>query len=564
MGLVTLGGRPIANGLYNAGSALYGVSDPSLAVGGYFVDAWTANHPFIDISKQMSTWYISGGDTMDDLISGGYVDADSSWITGTTLPGTVLKNCVTSDDDEFFNGKQYRMQWTGAGTMVAPVGSTVNSTSSNEIVFTLGSVDGGGFAVGCSAGPISSLTIVDTNNTTRFDAGERIDPDYAALVANFRQFRFMDWNLTNDAYQTTWASRPVPAQNSYSDSGWGHTEATTKPGVPLEIAVMLCNKCKMDMWWNFGHAVDDNHITQAATYIRDNLHADLKCTFEYGNETWNDGFSEQRTFLAALGNTLWPSAGENDVDMAISAFGYRTYEMANLIDAVFSGQLSRRVITQGIGGSYTRIAAQTDAPVWADHHDDGDSTSDAYVAPYTVMQEMSGTGYYGTGLLTTDRRAEIVADYATSPATSDVTIDGYLRATGATGLDVWSIDALTDAWDTLNDMAIARSLKLSMYEGGPHMLYSDEDAAYPAILHWLQSSYGADFFDDLFDAWQLNSEAEAPFMQFQDVGWHDTGTWTVWQHMDDTPAGYHAQLLVRNASDGNWWSDTTDHRHEAI
>ena len=560
--MITLGGSLIAGGLYNFVDALTGIADPSLAINGYTFDNWTSIHPLLDISKQMSSWDSASGGT-DWMIANGHVDASTGWITSTTLPGFFWKSLVPQGADTFLMGKQYRMQWTGAGTMVLGSGGTTDSTSANEVLFT---VTGNFIQVRATSGPITGLTIVDVDHTARYDAGERIDPDYAALIADVREMRFMDWGLTNTTTQTNWASRPVVAQNSYAPSGYGD-DLVNSAGVPLSLMVMLSNKIKADMWFCFPHAADDTYMTNAATYVRDNLDPDLTCKYEVSNEVWNDGFWVQGNYLTSLGKTLWPAAvgSESDTSFRLSAHSYRTYQMANIIDAVYSGILSRRGIVLNVQTDFfARGVYQMDAPVWEDYHDSAGSLSDAYVTPSSVLTHMALTSYFGGGLLTSSRQTEIAADYNSDPATSDATIEGYLRATGqSTG----SINDVGAAWSAYNAEAITRGLKMCLYEGGPHMVQggSQNVDAVAACNHWLDGSYGTAFANDIYHLWQTFSEAEAPFMQFQDVGARSGyGTWSIWEHMDDTPTGYMGRLLDRNASEGNWWGDTTDHRHGAI
>jgi len=157
---------------------------------------------------------------------------------------------------------------------------------------------------------------------------------------------------------------------------------------------------------------------------------------------------------------------------------------------------------------------------------------------------------------------------AAYPATSDALIDGYLRETGATGQEILSIDAVDNYWSEYNTIAADRGIGMLHYEGGPHMVMqtgTQTQTARDACNQWMGGSLGVTFCNDLINQWQAHSEVTGPFMQFQDVGtWSEFGSWTIWQNQADTPTGYMAQLLVRNASDANWWSDTTDYRHEVI
>lgn len=557
----------MANSLSTSSTAaLSGQADPTLSINAYGVAPYSENHPFLDVSKQMSSWDSASGD-VDWMIANGHVSADTSWIISATLPGDFWKSITPNAADMFFNGKQYRMRWTGAGTMTAPVGSIIDSSSANEIVFTLGDMNDGLFQVRAISGPISGLTIVDTAHAARYDAGQRIDPDYAALIADVRQIRFMDWNHTNASEQTTWASRPVVGQNSYSEDGNGD-DLINKAAVPIELMVELCNLIKADMYFTFPHAADDNYITQAAVYVRDNLNSELTCTFEISNEVWNFGFTVQQAHFLALGNALWPEAVgvEDPQQIRLSALGYRTYQAAQIIDAVYDGQLGRRAIALNVQGGYAFMGIVTlDAPIWSTYAAKVTSTSDPYIAPHKAITHLAITCYFGGGLLTETRQAAIEAAY---PATSDALIEAYLRTTGKEGDDISSYEASVIGWDTYNTIASDRDVKMILYEGGPHMVFAtgtQSQIARDACRQWLASPLGAAFCTDMQAAWAANSEAAGPFMQFQDVGaWSVFGQWTIWETMTSTPVGYMAQLLRFNASTRNWWGGTTDYRHEIL
>lgn len=545
-------------------NALLGVADPTLSVNGGTFESWSTGHSIIDISKQMSAWD-SAAERIDGLIAAGHVDAETTWITSTTLPGDFWKTLTVDSSDTFFAGKQYRMRWSGAGTMTIGFGGTIDSTSANEIIFTKGT---GGLQVRATSGPITDLTIVDVNNAARFDAGERIDPDYAALVADMRMLRFMDWNYVNWSPQDTWASRPIASVNSYAEDGNGDT-INHKPGIPIELMVELCNTVKADMYFCFPHAADDTYVTNAATYIRDNLDAALTCYFERSNEVWNFGFTVQQAHFLAMGQALWPDAvGVEDPQIIrLSALGYRTYQDAQLIDTVYAGILDRRKITLNVQANHTAQGIATlDATVWQNYAGNVSSTSGAYVAPHTAITHLATTSYFGTGLLSPGRMAAVEAAY---PATSDALIDGYLRETGATGNEILSVSSVIGYWTEYNTIAANRGIKMLQYEGGPHMAMDtappQSQAAQDACAQWTESSLGTAVATELYDAWMALSEVEGPFMQFNIVDdWGRFGHWSLYKHMTDTPTGYMAQLLAENASGSNTWSDTTDYRHEEI
>lgn len=455
------------------------------------------------------------------------------------------------------NGRQFRMRWTGAGTMTVPAGSTIDSSSANEIVFTVPNYDTSSeqyMQVNATSGPITSLEIVDTRFTSRYDAGERLNPDYLEFIKDVRDFRFMDWNHTNGSEQTDWNTRPVLTQATYSMDG---STQRHKMGAPLEIMVELCNKIKANMWFNFPHGATDDYITQAATYIEANLHPDLICTFECSNEVWNFSFDVQQDWYQAYAEAQWPAAVgvESDFAMALNGYIYRSWEMAGIVGGIMSR--TRFVLNASAEG-------QLNANVWQNYHDNPSSVSEAYSDPWSRMTHWAITGYFGLGLFSDSGRATAIE--SAYPATSDSVIDGYLRTPGTDTAEIGTLQGVTDAWAGVNSYCATNGIKMVQYEGGPHSVFGNTtQVRVDAVGQWLQSSLGAAFATDLMDVWAGMSEAEGPMMQFQDVGpWNGWGIWTLVDNMLDTPQGYHAQILTEGAARGNWWGDTTDHRHAAL
>lgn len=555
MSLMRLGSGLAGGGLWRYTSGLFGVQDPTLSINGYDIENWSPNHALLDISKQMSNWDSSGGN-LDWMIAQGYVDANEGWITATTLPSNFYKTLVIGGNG-YLNNRQYRLRWTGAGTLTAPAGATIDSSSANEIVFTLPDYDTNitnYVQINATSGPILSMEMVDTQFTARYDAGERLNPDYLEIIKDVREFRFMVWQHTNGSTQDEWNTRPVLTQNSYSTEG---STQRHKKGVPIEIEVELCNKIKADMWFPFPAGATDDYITQAVTYINANLHPDLICTFEMSNEVWN--FIENRSVFEAQGNLLWPDAVgvEGEFGIGMSAYIYRTWEIQPLVNAIMPASRTRFVLNAS--GDW-----QLTPQVWIDYAGNPSSTSAPYESPWNRIGHWAITGYFGLGLFSDSARATAIE--SAYPATSDSVIDGYLRTPGTDTASIGTLQGVTDAWTGVNSYCITNGIKMVQYEGGPHSIYNNmAQVRVDAMGQWLQSSLGAAFATDLMDVWATMSEAEGPMSQFQDIGpWSGFGTWTLAETLLDTPQGYHAQLLTESASRGNWWGDTTDHRHAAI
>lgn len=569
MGLLTLGGKPTSKPFAKSVAALFGVQDPTLAIGASNVSNFTPNHYFINWAERMSSWDSTSGNS-DFMITNGYVNASDLSINSGSTPTNFWLALVFADQDDFVDGKTMVMKWSGTGTMIVSSngpGGSVDSTAANRVEFTLGTMASGLFQVQhvASSGSITDLVICEQQYEAAYDAGQRINPDYLNLIADCREVRFMDWGRTNHPEIVTWAERPTGDNITWIQDGYP-TQATRRPSVPIEYMIEVCNRIKADMWYCFPAGADDNYVTQASTLIRDNLDSDLMCTYERSNEVWNFGFQSSRNVFLALANTLWPAASaELDNDKILSAHGWRTYQDALLIDTVYSGILSRRRIACNVQLDWIaqgRISLE--APVWSTYG--AGNGAGAYVAPYTRMTHAAITSYFGTGLFTDSGRASAVE--SAYPATSDALIDGYLRETGATGEDILSIFELQSAWDGWNTEATAKSLKLLQYEGGTHMIHSGSQSVTNrnAAAQYMDSSLAATLMTDLYNYWENNvSNSDGPYMQFGDINtWNEFGQFSTWQKMDDTISGFRRQLFTENSAGANWWGDTTDHRHGAI
>lgn len=83
---------------------------------------------------------------------------------------------------------------------------------------------------------------------------------------------------------------------------WGDTRLLT--GLPVEVAVALCNQLGIGMWWNIPHLYSNASVTAVAQKIQSTLAAAAPRDYEYSNEMWSTGWSQQgyaKTVAAALG-----------------------------------------------------------------------------------------------------------------------------------------------------------------------------------------------------------------------------------------------------------------------
>lgn len=122
--------------------------------------------------------------------------------------------------------------------------------------------------------------------------------------------RFMDWSVTNNSKEATWASRSSPDERPTPD----------RP-IPWEWMIDLCNRLDKDMWLNVPHLADDGYSEQLAQLVEANLETQLRVYVEWSNETWNAGFAQQQ-YAQSQGQELGFSdpAGDYHVYSAVRVF----------------------------------------------------------------------------------------------------------------------------------------------------------------------------------------------------------------------------------------------------
>jgi hypothetical protein len=157
-------------------------------------------------------------------------------------------------------------------------------------------------------------------------------PGFLSLLQNFQALRMMQWlNIDGDGGKlTTWASRP-----RVTDAGWG-----TEHGVPIEIAVQLCNTAGADCWLNIPHEADNDYIRQMATLVHTMLGKSQKVYIEFSNEVWNGAYP-QFAYAEAQGKALWPSANVTEFMLNRNWYGMRVAQTCDIWKSVWGSDYSR-------------------------------------------------------------------------------------------------------------------------------------------------------------------------------------------------------------------------------
>ncbi|WP_410219395.1 hypothetical protein [Paracoccus sp. (in: a-proteobacteria)] len=487
----------------------------SVAIGMAGIADWGASQPFIDIMKQSREWQGRSekeweSHSHQDLRAGGHLDAESwpvSIPSSANRVGTIILTQIAADDTSL-NGR-YRVTWEGTGTLTVSGGQNLDQ-GVGWVEFDYTATGESMVLVDVTATPVRNIRCINLKHRAAYEAGEIFRPEWLALIENFRLFRFMDWQSTNNSPLSSWADRPKLSS------------ATWSLGVPVEIMVALCNKAGVDGWFCFPHLATDDYIIRFAQYIQANLRDDLVAYYEYSNEVWNFQF-EQAHWANQQAEALWPDHIGQDGWMQF--YGGRSAEMAMLLDGVYAGTMGRhrKVITTHTAWRGLEYGI-LDAPRWV-------AMQAGRKAPKDHFDCYAVTGYFGHGLSAEDGTAQI----QTWRQQGEMLAFQQMRA----ALED-EITGLQGQWQYQKDAADAAGLSLVMYEGGshivPHHSTVDADATLlPFLERFHYSEDMAALYTRAMTAFRdIGGEFFNVFVEVSGPGRH--GFWGARRHvMDENP-----------------------------
>lgn len=116
---------------------------------------------------------------------------------------------------------------------------------------------------------------------------------------------------------------------------WLYKTGGDQAGTPIEALVSSANTINTDLWLIAPCHANDDYITQAVTYVRDNLRSERSLYLEYCNEVWNGGVGFFQTpWAAASGTALGLTA--DGIKNVYGFYGLKTAQFANLARAAWS------------------------------------------------------------------------------------------------------------------------------------------------------------------------------------------------------------------------------------
>jgi len=295
------------------------------------VSYWGTEEPFIDRFHTAGKWVAkdaAGADVSSTLALN--AEGDPTNLNGVS----TLFVPVAVDPKSAAPIDEYVLTYTGTAGNISISHATIVSQSAGKIVFDFTGGDikpyaGITFSQLNAGSPVGDVHVVRADQQALFDAGELFNPEFVSKVSEWGVVRFMDWQNTNPSPNVSWAGRSTLSDGSWSGPGGGNDQ-----GVPLEAMVKLANEAHVDMWYNVPTKADNAYVTNALTYIRDNLDPALKVHIEYSNEVWNSGFAAHG-YAQTQANALWGN-GTTVAHGANIYYGYRSAQVADIAHQVFT------------------------------------------------------------------------------------------------------------------------------------------------------------------------------------------------------------------------------------
>ena len=278
----------------------------------------------------------------------------------TSVGVLVLRGQLQTSSGYYPAGK-YVVLYDGQGTLTYGFdGALVSSAPGRDVINVAQPSTAGIFISIVSTDPnhtgnyIRNIRVVKAEEESALAAGQIFNPAFLQDIKNFRALRFMDWLETNGSTLSSWANRP-----QVTDAGWG-----SKRGVPLEVAVDLCNAAAADCWLNVPVEADDDFITRMATLVHQQLASTQDAYVEFSNEVWNTGFAQYQ-YAVNQGKASWAAASVSDFEYNRSWYGMRTAQTCDSWKSVWGGDDSRVHCVLGAQAANTWTATQSlSCPLW--------------------------------------------------------------------------------------------------------------------------------------------------------------------------------------------------------
>ncbi|NDU99466.1 hypothetical protein [Pseudoroseicyclus tamaricis] len=489
---------------------------PVLGMGLNGIADWSTELPFIDQMKSARPWIGHlpgqwGGMSFDELRAGGYLTPEG-WPAQIPEGIEKLETFVLTDlpVETRVAAGIYLVEWEGEGRLQIGGSARDVRVGVNTARFRFAPGEGPvGIAITETdpADPIRDISVVREDLQPLHELGLIYDPDFVALVGQFRVLRFMDWMKTNGSTQQQVADRP-----RLSDFSWAWR------GIPAEAIVTLGNAAGTDIWVTMPHLASDDYVALFASYVEEALDPRLKVYAEYSNELWNFIFPQTQWAQAQAAERWGEAAGDGWMQVA----GLRAAEVAGIWAKAFVESPDRLVRVVAVHTGWPGLeAALLEAPL---------AVADGAAPPHESFDAYAVTGYFGHDI-GSEERAEEVRSWATAT-------DGFARAAAALRAGSFA-GLLEELWPYHAARAAEYGLELVAYEGGTHVAAQgallEDEAVTDFFTAFNYSPEMAGLYEEMFAAWA--ALGAGPFLHFVDVA--PPSKWGSWGALrwrgDDNP-----------------------------
>ena len=338
---------------------------------------------------------------------------------------------------------------------------------------------------------------------------EIFNPIFLERIQPFQALRFMDWMLTNNSEQSEWGDRPKVDDYTY-----------TIKGAPLEVMLVLANRLGIDPWFCMPHQATDEYITNFATLVKEKLAPNRTVYVELSNEVWNGQF-QQAHYASEQGKSRW---GDRE-DAYMQWYGMRTAQMAELWKQVFADQGDRLVTIMATQTVWLGLEdSALDCPQWVQEgHNSCYQSVDAYAI----------AGYFSRNMTNSKNAATIKSWISSEPgggfgkAFLHLQEGELLEAEGYYD----SLPGVLKLFQYHAEVAQQRSLKLIAYEGGQHLVSSDDEELTKFFIELNRQPMMGELYTQLLNQWK--TVGGTLFMNYSDIGQPSRwGSWGVLEHID--------------------------------
>jgi hypothetical protein len=366
---------------------------------------------------------------------------------------------------------------------------------------------------------IRNIHVVPIEYEETFEA-EIFNPIFLERIQPFQALRFMDWMLTNNSEQSEWGDRPKVDDYTY-----------TIKGAPLEVMLVLANRLGVDPWFCMPHQATDEYITNFATLVKEKLAPNRTVYVELSNEAWNGQF-QQAHYASEQGKSRW---GDRE-DAYMQWYGMRTAQMAELWKQVFADQGDRLVTIMATQTVWLGLEdCALDCPQWV---------QEGHNSCYQSVDTYAIAGYF-SGNMTNSKNAATIKSWISSEpdggfgkAFLHLQEGGLLEAEGYDD----SLPGVLKLFQYHAEVAQQRSLKLIAYEGGQHLVSSDDEELTEFFIELNRRLKIGELYTQLLNQWK--AVGGTLFMNFSDIGQPSRwGSWGVLEYVGQKNSSKYDALM---------------------